>query len=163
MASTIYDLKEAMDRLLAMEKEAVPGSGGVTYWPYSQDKLPYWMNRLNPMTVDTAYSSDVVLDRYSVSALLVIDHFDAGYEGKKFEDAYETYIPDVLNFFDDNPELTSTDYPTPMRYIAPVEDTRGAHITGLPSGTRLVLNSGIGVRQVVLEFTIEVPLWRKQY
>jgi len=160
MASTIYDLKEVMDRLLAMEKEAVPGSGGATYWPYSQDKLPYWMNRLNPMTVDTTPSADIVVDRYSVSALLVIDHFDAGYEGTKFEDAYETYIPDVIHFFDDNPELTSAAYPDPLRYI---DDKDPAYITGLPSGTRVVLNSGIGVRQVVLEFAIAVPLWRRQY
>lgn len=162
MASTIYDLKEVMDRLLAMENEAISSSGGAIYWPHKQDQMPYWMNRINGMTVEPL-SSDHVIDRWIMSALLVIDHYEAGYEGKKFEDAYETYIPDVIQFFDDNPLLTSTDYPDEMLFVFPDEDTRGAHITGLPSGTRLVLNSGIGVRQVVLEFTIEVPLGRKQY
>lgn len=150
-----------MDRLLAMEKEAVPGEG-VVYWPEKFDKPPYWMNRINSMTVDPL-SADTVIDRYSMSALLVIDHMTADYAGAVFKRAQETYIPAVIQFFDDNPMLTSTAYPDEMLFVFPDEDTRGAHITGLPGGTRLVLNSGIGVRQVVLEFTISVPLGRKQY
>jgi len=161
MASAIYDLGEVMDRLLAMEKEAVPDSGGKEYWPYSQDALPYWMNRINGMTVDPL-SADTVIDRWTMSALLVIDHLTANYEGVTFVEAYDI-IPAVLQFFDDNPLLTSTAYPDEMLFVFPDEDTRGAHITGLPSGTRTVLNSGTGTRQVVLEFTISVPLGRKQY
>lgn len=159
MASTIYDLKEVMDRLLAMEKEAVPGSGGATYWPYQQNKMPYWMNRIGGMTVEPL-SADTVIDRWTMSALLVIDHFESGYEGANFVAAYEDYIPDVIQFFDDHPLLTSTEYPDEMLFIHPNDRTQ---ITGLPSGTRLIINSGSGVRQVVLEFTIAVPLARKQY
>lgn len=162
MASTIYDLKEVMDRLLAMENEAISSSGGAIYWPHKQDQMPYWMNRINGMTVEP-FSSERVIDRWAMSALLVIDHYEAGYEGASFVTAYETYIPAAIQFFDDNPRLSSTEYPDELDFVVTGRDTRGAHITGLPSGTRLVLNSGIGVRQVVLEFTIEVPLMRQQY
>jgi len=161
MASAIYDLGEVMDRLLAMEKEVVPGEG-VVYWPEKFDTFPYWMNRINGMTVEPL-SADTVIDRWVMSALLVIDHMTANYVGTVFKVAQETYIPAVLQFFDDNPLLTSAAYPDEMLFVFPDEDTRGAHITGLPSGTRTVLNTGIGVKQVVLEFTISVPLGRKQY
>lgn len=163
MSNEMYDLAEAMVRLLAMEKEAVSGSGGVDYWPYWENQPPYWMNRIRSMEADPL-SVEFVIDRYSVGAILVIDHMTAGYVGEIYARAYSTYIPDVIAFFDNHPLLTSTAYPAKMDWMFNDRDTRGAHITGMPGGTRTVLNTGAGATpQVYLEFTVSIPLLRKQY
>lgn len=158
-----YDLNEALLRLAAMQKEAITGSDAVPYWPYEQERAPYWWNRINGLTVETELAGDVNIDRYSIEMGLVIGHLTEGYKGQNYTRVAE-YIVSVLTYFDEHPYLgtVSGDYrDSELRYIW-MEDG-GAIITGVPGGARTITNSGIGTTQIYLGFILDLPLMREVY
>jgi len=161
----MYDLQTAMERLLAMESEAVnslsqySGVSGVTYYPYQQEKTPYWMNQIASFRIerggDFGMAEDIETHIYTVQAYFVMAHYTQNVEGANFDDA-NAVIPAVLDFFADNPLLTSTAYPAGFDLVySPT--TAGAFITG-GTGPRVLQNAGVAGGQVALQFTITLPL-----
>lgn len=158
-----YDLNEALLRLAAMQKEAIEGCDAVPYWPYEQEKGPYWWNRINSLVIERELAGDVDIDRYTIEMGLVVDHYTAGYKGDNYQMVAE-YIGAVLTYFDAHPYLSTDagDYQDDeMRFIY-MEDG-GAIITGIPNGTRTTTNAGIQTTQIYLGFILDLPLMRQVY
>lgn len=154
----LYDLDDVMDRLVAMEQEAIPGDiDAAKYWPYQQEGLPYWVNRVLSMEVEPDYEGRVI-DRYTFGLMLVVGHLTQGVKAEIHEDSYAK-IGQVLDFFGKRARLTSTEYPDEPDYLA--VDEGGAVITGVPNGTRAVANTGIGVTQIVIEFRLQAGFYRQ--
>src|SRR3972149_10038596 len=116
-----FDLKTAMTRLAAMEKESISAIttsvDAVTIFPWEQGGLPYWTNRLT--TVPPVWlAGDFASYAFSITGRLVVAHITEGYRGEGIEKVYD-YIPEILDFFDNRPFLTSTAYPTELDDVAP--------------------------------------------
>lgn len=160
---TQYDMTEAMNRLVAMEKEALGVTAdAVTYWPHQQESFPYWWNRLTNMQVDTTISAEFDFDIWTVQAGLVIGHVMSGYKGERAQDAYG-YIPKILSYFDQHPDMTdTTTYLTPFRYLW-LDAGYGLALTGIPGGFAATDNSGSGATQHVLLFEFTMPLMRQKF
>jgi hypothetical protein len=150
-------LNDLMDRIVALEKEAVTTSDAVPYWPYQQASFPYWTNRLGPYEQVFAYGEDVPRDESSVLMRLVAAHVSEGYEGESQSNIHQ-WVVATLNKFEDNPYLVSTTYATEFDDIAP----DGAVII---SHTGLVIfqNAGVLANQLGVEFTLSVPALRQAY
>lgn len=155
----MYDLTEALTRLAAMQEEAIAGSDAKPYWPYVQEAMPYWWNRINGMTVRTDLAADADIDVYTVEMGLVVAHLTEGYDGER-GDKVTGYIVDVLEHVAEHPLLTSAAYPDELRWLW-IEDG-GAVITGIPNGTRAIANTGSGPTQVVIGFILTLPLMRER-
>lgn len=151
-----WDLATAMLRLVAMEKDSIAAVvstavDGVTYYPYQQESFPYWHNRMLPTTVEWV-ADDYPVYRVRIVGRLVIGHLKEGYKGQTPDKVYD-YVPEVYDYFDRRPMMTSTDYPTDLDDIYPDD---GLTILG-DSGFLAFVNSGIGVTDVGIEFTFEIP------
>lgn len=162
----MYDLSNVVDRLVAMETEALSSIAGVgnvdaaTYWPYEQQAFPYWWNRVVNMTVragEATLAADIDIHEYTFQAGLVIGHIDSGYSGERVAEAYN-YIEAVVAYFNDHRDLTDTTTFTTAPDFLWHAPGYGAHITSIPGGIAVRQESGIEAVQHVLVFQIEVPL-----
>jgi hypothetical protein len=158
-------LSQAMDRIAAMEKQALADltpsvpADAVPYFPYEQEAFPYFFNRLSGVEPKNSLSDqdedsgeDIVVEYYNITIRLVIGHLGEGYRGERAKDLYE-YIPAVLQFFREHSFLTSTAYPSELDYINPLD-------ISIPNGTGLLVfqNAGIVNFQVGTEFTLRLPI-----
>lgn len=161
-----YDLGNVLARLPLLQKAALAamdspvGADAVDYWPYEQEAPPYFWNRVEGMTVEEL-AGDIEIHRYQIAMALVIAHITEGYKGQTSHTAYG-YIPAVLDYFRSHKDLAvagELEYSESPEYLW--IDRGGAMITGIPNGTRTLANAGIGVSQVAIVFTLDVPLvWR---
>ncbi len=155
-------LSQAMTRIAELQKDALntltDGKvDAVAFFPYQQESFPYFVNWLSGDDVDEDISEDIVFDRYVVTMRLVVGHFTEGYEGETSLDIYE-YIPAIKAAFATNPYLTSTASTTALDSIA----ADGVNITG-STGLRAFVNAGLNVTQIGVDFTLELPILRKEY
>lgn len=134
-----------MDRLVAIEKLAIPAADAVPYALHTQESFPYFTNQLNEFTI-TSDSHD--FDEYviTVNVLLLVGNKTEGYSGD-LEAVLWGYVPTVLNTFNTYETLRSPTYDTHMQYLvqARCELARGFVVTE---------NTGIGVEQVGAVFTV---------
>lgn len=156
----MYDLDDLLARVADLAQEAIGAVNGqeitwVKYWPYWTETLPYGTTRINRMSVETDLSGDIDLDVYTLGLGLVVGHLTEGVEAEVPTDVYG-HIVNLLQFFRAHPELTSTAYPTPPAYLW--TQPHGAHLTGIPGGTRTVNAAGVPTPQIVIEFELEVPV-----
>jgi hypothetical protein len=152
-------LSDAMDRIVAMQKEALNTlTGGkvdaVTYWPYQQNDYPYFINRLGALSLDNEYGEDIDGYIHVVLMRLVVGHITEGYKGETPANMYD-YIPAVQAFFRNNPMLTSTANPTAPDYL--FYEARIISHTGFV----VFSQGGIGQLQVGCEFTLQLPYLRE--
>lgn len=157
-----YDLNEAMKRLPEIQRAALASltpavkSDAVEYWPYQQGAFPYWWNRIESMTIETTLAGDIDIHRYTIAMALVIGHLtDEGYDGELPARTY-SWIPAIIQYFVDHADLTSTLYPEPLAFLW--IERGGAVITGIPTGTRGLTNSGVNAQQLSLVFSLDLPL-----
>jgi hypothetical protein len=157
-------LQDALDRLVAMEKEALDTITGtavdaVDYWPYEQDAFPYFTNRLGPMTLtDDEYGEDISLYTYNILIRLVTDHITAGYKGDK-SDLTTQYIVIFETYLRTHPMLATDgsafgDYTAVPDFL--FQEARLIAHTGLV----VFQNTGTGTLQIGCEFTLEVAFLR---
>lgn len=159
----MYDLKAIMERLTLMEKEAVNTltSGKVdakSFFPYQQEVLPYFTNRLLRFTIEAGedgLGEDVIIDRYQIEIHYVAAHLTEGYEGEAPDKIYEI-IPAMLDYFSKH-ELLSTSTLDPIDFV----DPEGAQLTD--GSYNAFTNSGIGPTQIGPKFTLDLPLIRGPY
>lgn len=161
-----YDLSNVMARLPFLQRAALAamepsvGADAVDYWPYQQETFPYFWNRVERMAV-TELSGDIEIHTYAITMALVIAHITQGYEGQNSHEAYR-YIPAVLNYFRTHKDLVvdfEQEYSSPPEFLW--TQRGGAMLTDIPNGTRPITNSGVGVIQAAVLFTLDVPLvWR---
>jgi hypothetical protein len=152
-------LSDAMDRIVAMQKEALNTlTGGkvdaVTYWPYQQNDFPYFTNRLAPKTV-TSLSEDLDIYGRQIIMFLVVGHATSGYQGELPSRLYD-YLPAVEKFFRNNPMLTSTLYPDAPDYLWN-EEARIDTDAGISADAQ----GGLGQLQIGVRFTLSLPYLRE--
>ncbi len=145
-----------MKRVLAMEKQSltdnsVTGVGGVSFYPYQQETFPYWVNRLVDTPQEIAGIGEDEYDyRVNIEALLVVAHLTSDYKGDKHDLIYD-YIVYVLNYFNDNRELTSDDYEDAPKYLNPLDlETVNSF------GVGVFTNAGISAQQLGARFRFTI-------
>lgn len=170
MATNRYNLDDIKNRIAAIQTEALSTTqqhiNAVPYWPYQQEQLPYFCNRINSLDVDidTLGVQDTVIDRYEIEMMMIVGHLGEGYQGEVASSMYGTYIPQLMDYFDQHMDLTTEQlqtYRTPPRFLWTQEG--GAIIRGIPGGERTISNAGIVGVQHYLGFILEVPLLRIVY
>lgn len=166
-----YDLHAIMQRFPVLAKEAllsVDDANGdpqtcdaVSYWPYQQEAFPYWWHRIESMAVLDEPGGDMEIHNYTISAVLVVAHLTEGYAGDPQAKAYK-WIPAYLDYMRQHQKLyDGTTYTSAPDWLW--TEAGGCRVTGIPNGTRTLANSGIGVAQLAVQFTLELPLLFEVY
>ena len=156
-------LSDIMDRLAAMEKEALSAfyadadDVGVLDWPDQQTVFPYWTNRVGPYDLTFEYGEDVPTDNFTVLMRLVGGHVGEGYEGEPQSNLHQ-WILAVMNFFEDRPFLTSASYATDFDFVDPLGALLMSH-----TGVVVFQNAGTLASQLGCEFTLTLPALRQAY
>jgi hypothetical protein len=158
-------IQDIMARLVAMEKEALATVAAannqtpdaVAFWPYEQEAFPYFTNRLGPMSnQQPGYATEIQDYRHIVLIRLVVDHWNAGFEGDKADIAYQ-YLVAFEDYFRNHPMLTTDptgDYPNDPDYL--FEEMILSDHTGLS----IFQDAGITALQYGVEFTLQLPYLR---
>jgi hypothetical protein len=149
------DVQGVMNRVVALEKEALAAlSPSVTcdavprFW-HVQESFPFWTNRLSSIEVaagTTDYGEEFDSYTYNVSMRLIIGHITGSYTGEK-DTSLQTYIPQVIQYFNERELLQSAAYP------AAPDDLIRARMVSCTGYTQFV-NNGSGSTQVGTEFTL---------
>jgi len=158
-------VQDIMARLVAMEVESlttVAATNGQTpearaWWPYEQEAFPYFTNRLGAMTnAQPGYATDIQDYRHTVLIRVVVDHWNAGFEGDQADISYQ-YLVAFEDYFRNHPMLTTAStglYPTEPDYL--LEDIILTGHTGLI----IFQSAGINAMQYGIEFTLALPYLR---
>lgn len=154
------DLKATALRAVNLGKGALTALGitsdGEPYARYTAALFPYWTARLDTINID-ADSQD--FDEYAVNVVLrlVIGHVTSGlYKGER-DDELMTWIPHVIEYFNERELLTDDTYPTEIPELV------SARIISC-SGYREFQNTAVGGTQVGADFTLrcefQVPIFQ---
>lgn len=155
------EISDMLDRIVAMQKEAVTGCDSVPFWPYQQESFPYFTNRLGSTTIGdrqagSGAAEDIEARLYSVSMQFVVGHITSGYEGERQDELYD-WVELIQDFFMENPMLTSTAFPTEPDFLL-----YEAELTG-HTGLIVISNAGLSTQQLSVLFTLTVPFVAKAY
>ena len=159
MVTTVTNyLTETLERLAAMEKEALTDAGYLCdtkpFFFWQQEAFPYFTNRLgadDPTGITEGYQQDMEQEVYTVRVRLVIAHITQDVPGEPEGLLYD-YIPLVNNFIRNHPWLQSTAFPTGMDILDPIG-------VSIESNTGLMIfnNAGFKSNQVGCEWALRVP------
>lgn len=151
-------LQDAMDRIVAMQKEAVTTADAVPYWPYEQASFPYFTNRLGTMTLNQDMSEDIDIYEHTVLMRYVVGHLTEGYRGDLQDSLYDD-IASIETYFREHPHLTTNagSYTTAPDYLFQV-----ARILS-HTGVVAFAQGGVGQIQIGVEFTLSTPFLRLVY
>jgi hypothetical protein len=146
----MINLQDVFVRVAQMQKEALAPVDVDTYpfGYFEQGATPYFINRLGASSIDLYGGSDIFSSPTTIQMRLVIAHITEGYRGDNYE-RLRGYIEDVLQYFGTHPRLNSAVYPTTPNYLLG-DATIVSH-----TGEILFQNSGIGVLQVGVEFSLQ--------
>lgn len=152
-------LTDLLKRNVACDKEAmasVPGFYSSRSFPYFQEGFPYMVNRLGGKSTPIS-PEDFFVETRLVIKRLVVGHVDEGFKGQ-VNDKLSEWMVLIEDYYRDNTMLTSIAFPDEPDYIHP----QGVSI-GIDTGLAFFINSGIGVSQIGVEFTLTVPIIRENF
>lgn len=145
------DLQSALDRLCAIEKEALAAlstpvtADAVPYMMHQQESFPYFTHRMGTDEVDRD-SQSISTHEAEIVIRLVVGHIQEGYRGQP-EGTLYAYIPVLIAKINARARLQSATYTTALTGLV---DARVTSCAGL----RIYETAGIQVRQVGTEFTV---------
>jgi hypothetical protein len=143
-------LNAYLTQICLLQQSSIEGSDAVPYFWYSQDTMPYWVNRIgavDPQLLATDENEQV----YHITMRLVIAHLVQGYDGEP-ELLLGQYIDDVLTYFASRPRLMLN-----AEDSFTADDLLEAGIT-LTRGYTIFTNSA--ALQIGCEFTLELRISR---
>lgn len=147
------NLEDALNRIVAMEKEIIAGCDAYPIYFWAQEgPFPYWTNRIG-LTTHELDSQEEHIYTYTVTMRCVIGHLGENYEQTLEFSLYTTYIPQTFDYFSRRIQLQSAAYPAQMVDL----DPRGVIIRNC-TGLAIFADTGIGVQQVGAEFNLELPI-----
>lgn len=152
-------LTDLMKRTVACDKEAMAGVAGFTsvrIFPYQQEGFPYMVNRLGAKTLTDAPEDQFRYTRAIVKRL-VIGHYTSEFQGQ-LSDKVTEWLVLFEDYYRDNDLLTSTTFPVEPTYLHPLGVSLGAD-----TGLVVFANNGIGVMQIGVEFTLQVPILESNF
>lgn len=121
----VIDTKELMDRICAIEVEALNAllppiaSTASPIWGWQQEQMPYWRNRITSAQLITTPNDDgeeMEMYQYSITAALNYAHYGSGYNGERDEEIFRL-IPQVIEYFDAREVLQSNAFPDGMNFL----------------------------------------------
>jgi hypothetical protein len=134
-----------------MQKDVVIDSDSVPVSFYAQEATPYWTNRIDAATLELE-SEEMVNVTFQINMRLVL-----GIVTENYENIAETQIaiqaPVVLYYFGVRRSLKRTSADAPVQWLRP----ELAVITDFRADYNMQ-NSGIGVTQFGIDFSLEVPM-----
>lgn len=157
-------LQQAMDRIAQLETDAVDGiveANAVSYYPYDQERLPYWANQVQSVAFERGYGEDVEVRIYTILMRLVLAHRTENYDGVTFDTAYDI-IPAVLDTFQSNRWLTTSAHADELDGVFSLDGYHGAEIAAV-TGPVVFTNGGVPTQQVGMQFTLTLPLIEQRY
>lgn len=160
----VSTLRAAMGRIAQLQQDALVGIVEVnvaTYYPYQQERLPYWTNQVQAVAFTRDAGEDVEVRVYTVQMRLILAHRTENYDGVTFDNAYDI-IPAVLDTFEDNLGLTSSAHAAPLDAVFSRTGYHGVEITNV-TGPAIFTNAGIASSQIGLQFTLNLPIIRQRY
>lgn len=152
-------LTDLLKRNMACDQEAmisVPGFKSVRVFPYSQEAFPYLINRLGPKTPAPS-PEDMYEATRNIIKRLVVGHVTEGFTGQ-VNDKLADWLVLIEDYYRHNTLLTSADYPDEPEYIL----SEGVAL-GPDTGLAFFMNAGIGVTQIGVELTMQVPIIRENF
>lgn len=152
-------LTDLMKRTCACDKDAMAGITGFVSkrtLAYQQEAFPYMTNRLGPKTLATS-ADDMFTYTRAIAKRFVVAHKTEGFS-EQASDKVTDWLALIEDYYRENDMLASELFPSQPSYLSPLGVTLGSD-TGLVS----FINSGIGVTQVGVEFTLQVPILKHNY
>lgn len=154
-------LRDAMTRIMDMQVQLMDDQGiecKSTLFPDVQNWFPYFANRISATNID--WNSLEINNRvHTVEMLLVVAHLSSDY--KPSHDTvlkiYD-YIVYVEDFFNENKQLTSDNYPDDCDYLAP----EGIELVS-DVGLSTFQYAGVPVTQLGVRFTLVLPFIREVF
>lgn len=147
------DLDNMLARLVEMQQAAYPGSDAVPVSFYAQESTPYWTNRIDSAVVEED-SENIQIITYSINMRLVLASINEGWENEA-EKLIASWLPTILLYFGKRRQLKRTSADSSVVNTHP----KGSLITAANADYNMQ-NSGIGVTQFGIDFTIEVPMYQ---
>jgi hypothetical protein len=149
--TTETDLTNMLSRLVEMQKAAYSGSDAVPVSFYAQEATPYWTTRIDSALIEEE-SENLQIITYSINMRLVLASVTEGWDNEA-EKLIATWLPTILLYFGQRRQLKRTSADTSPLNL----DPRGSLITSANADYSMQ-NSGVGVTQFGIDFTIEVPM-----
>lgn len=144
-------LDDLLARLVDMQKAVVTGSDSVPAFIYTQETLPFWVNRVGAYRViDTAMDLQTVV--YSITMRLSLGYVTQGFN-QEAEQMIHTWLPTVLLYFGQRRQLKRTSADSAVPFL----NAEGGLITGGTADYNLQI-SGIGQSCFGIDFNIDVPM-----
>lgn len=138
------DIQALLQRVSDLQKAAL-NFDSVPFFIYTQGTLPYWTNRVGPITVG-GDSEDFDLHTYDILMRLIIGHVTEGVQGERESDLY-SYIPRIIDYFNSRALLMDDTFTVELLDLkdARVVDCRGFSIFA---------QAGLSTQQIGTEFTL---------
>jgi hypothetical protein len=148
-----------MKRVAACDMEAlagVPSFFSARYFPYQQEAFPYMSNRLGAKSLRVS-PEDMFEYTRTIIKRLVVAHKTEGFKGQT-SDKLNDWLVAFEDYYRDNDMLTSDLFADEPEYL-----TAEGVTLGIDSGLIFFSNDGIGVSQIGVEFTLQVPIIRSNF
>lgn len=113
-------LTDALTYAAAMEAAMITGADALRFALHWQEDFPYWTNRYTEFTPGEYYGDDNSQRLYTLEAVLHWGYVTEGDYGAMETAIYEN-LPAIQTYFEERPGLQSPSYPTPLRYLDPLE------------------------------------------
>lgn len=142
LMSRVANLEIASLMALASPPAAVDAK---PYFRHVQEAFPYFVNRIDQFGIGSD-SQDFDTASIPIIMRLVILHTTGGFDGER-DDTLNTFIPQVIEYFNERELLIDDDYPDEILHL---ESARIVNCTGY----REFQHAGIGGFQIGCEFTL---------
>lgn len=147
-------LLKALERIVAMERLAVPESKAAGDYPFfTYASMPYWINYLSTVSPATAPHEMNQRTEYALRMRLITGHKTEGYDGALARQLY-VWIPQVIEYFQARRHLQYEAAQTAVKYLHP----NGVRITLSRFG---VFPVDAGTIHIGAEFDLVLPFTRQ--
>lgn len=144
------NIQETLDRAAAIQIEAMASisiaADAVPYFFHWQESGIYFTNRVGGVVVNDDGSEDFDLPTYDIVMRMIVGFITDGFVGD-MDDKLYTYIPLIINYFNERQWLQSAAYPTAQNALV------RARVTAC-TGWQRWQNAGVSGSLVGAEFTL---------
>lgn len=149
MTSPTVDFQNAIERVIAICTEAVPGAAGKPYWFHSEEAPPFFIGQVRNVIAEHDESDEIDSYSFNVVARHFIANRTAGVQGE-VEGRLYAQMPMVLAALLSRDLLQSDEYPDPPGWLEQVTrvtcsglgvfDASAIGLTGDQIGTEYVVS-----------------------
>lgn len=143
----IVDIKEAKQRMCALEKEALAAltptilCEAFPRWVVKCETFPYWINRFPLFNAEEGaedYGDEGAVYNYTITSMLIVAHSTSDWAGES-EELMDFVTPQVIEYCDARAHMQSVAFPDALLYLRRFSFVTG----GFTTVPRTVGNGGI--------------------